>query len=216
MENTNATGSASELWDERYREKERIWSGHPNAMLVAEVTGLSPGRALELGAGEGADAIWLARGGWSVTAVDVSAVALSRAAEHARAAGVDDRIVWQRLDLASEFPAGTFDLVTAHYFHSHGELPREQILRSAAAAVEVGGILLVVGHAGPPSWVSEHEHGHDDLPTPTEVYAALELRDGEFEIVTSKDIQVPMKGPDGSEQFRNDNVLTIRRVLARG
>lgn len=70
------------FWNARYSEKERIWSGRPNPQLVAEAAGLAPGTALDVGCGEGADALWLAARGWQVTGVDISTVALARAAEH--------------------------------------------------------------------------------------------------------------------------------------
>nr|WP_238354948.1 class I SAM-dependent methyltransferase [Kribbella sandramycini] len=110
--------TAEEHWDGRYAESTRIWSGKPNAALVAELAGLAPGRALDLGSGEGGDAIWLAQQGWQVTAVDVSPIALGRAAEHAREAGIADRIDWQHHELGKTFPAGTFDLVSAQFLHS--------------------------------------------------------------------------------------------------
>lgn len=143
--------SAEEYWDERYGGTERIWSGRPNVALVREVTGLAPGTALDLGCGEGGDAIWLAGQGWQVVGTDVSRRALERAAGHAEQAGVADRVEWRRHDLAVDFPAGRFDLVSAHFLHSPVEMPREAILRSAAAAVAPGGVLLVVGHAGWPA-----------------------------------------------------------------
>lgn len=68
------------FWDERYRSAHSLWSGNPNRHLVAEAADLTPGAALDAGAGEGADAIWLAGRGWQVTAVDISGVALGRAA----------------------------------------------------------------------------------------------------------------------------------------
>lgn len=123
-----------EFWDARYAESDRIWSGRPNAALVREASDLAPGRALDLGCGEGADALWLAERGWEVTAVDISRVALDRAAGHAAATTVADRITWQHCDLGTAFPAGTFDLVTAQFLHSHSDMPREDILRKAHAA----------------------------------------------------------------------------------
>jgi len=209
------TGSDEELWDARYRESDQIWSGNPNTILVREVVGLEPGRALDLGCGEGADAVWLARRGWRVTAVDISGVALRRAARHAAQAGVAERIDWQRHDLAASFPGGLFELVSAQFLHSHGNLPREKILRSAAAAVAPGGVLLVVGHAGLPPW--EHDHPHDlHLPTPEEVLEALELDEGQWEVLLSQEHERSQAGPDGRPIVRTDNAVKVRRVSHPG
>src|ERR1700712_6029321 len=75
-------------WDKRYADRVQLWSGQPNGALVAEVAGLTPGRVLDVGCGEGADAVWLAQGGWDVTGLEVSGLALERGAGHARDAGV--------------------------------------------------------------------------------------------------------------------------------
>ncbi|MDT7576084.1 MAG: hypothetical protein QOH17_2417, partial [Pseudonocardiales bacterium] len=88
---TTVNGDAD--WDERYASLDQVWSGRPNGALVAEVAQLRPGRVLDVGCGEGADAVWLAQQGWDVTALDVSQVALERAALHARQAGVTVRWV---------------------------------------------------------------------------------------------------------------------------
>ena len=72
------------FWNDRYASAPAIWSGKPNAQLVAEASGLAPSTALDVGCGEGADAVWLAERGWHVTALDISQVALDEAAEHAR------------------------------------------------------------------------------------------------------------------------------------
>ncbi|GAA3740514.1 SAM-dependent methyltransferase [Spinactinospora alkalitolerans] len=209
---TDDTVSNEEFWDARYGESDRIWSGNPNTVLVREVTGMQPGSALDLGCGEGADAIWLARQGWRVTAVDVSGVALDRAARHAVAAQVADRIDWQRHDLGTSFPAGAFDLVSAHFLHSPGEtMPRERILRTAASAVAPGGVLLIAGHAGFPSW--EHDH-HPDVhfPTPEEVLESLELPDGQWEVQLCEEHQRVQTRPDGQPGTRTDNTLRVRRL----
>lgn len=209
---SDAPTSDEEFWDTRYRQSDQIWSGNPNAVLVREVTGLEPGSALDLGCGEGADAIWLARRGWRVTAVDISQVALDRAARYAAEADVAGRIDWQRHDLGVSFPAGTFDLVSAHFLHSHGDMPRERILRTAASAVVPGGVLLVVGHAGHPSW--EHDpHSGVRLPTPEEVLEALELPDGQWEVLLSEEHQRSQTGPDGRPATRTDNTLKVRRLV---
>ena len=85
-------------WDARYSGDEKIWSGNPNAQLVAEVTALTAGTALDVGCGEGGDVIWLARQGWRVTGADFSANGLARAARHAEQAGVADRTDWWQVD----------------------------------------------------------------------------------------------------------------------
>jgi methylase of polypeptide subunit release factors len=87
---------AERFWEDRYRRRERVWSGRTNAVLVDVAGSLQPGTALDLGCGEGGDAIWLAQQGWRVRAVDVSATALDRAAAEAATAGVVDRIDFHR------------------------------------------------------------------------------------------------------------------------
>ena len=94
-----------EFWDDRYRERSRIWSGNPNRQLVAIAGDLPPGRALDVGCGEGADAVWLASRGWTVLGVDVSEVALERAREHS--AGLEP-------DVAARVGIGGSFLVVAH------------------------------------------------------------------------------------------------------
>ena len=136
------------FWDERYRSHQAVWSGDPNPQLVAETAELTPGAALDAGAGEGADAIWLASQGWHVTAVDWSGVALDRAAAQAAKRGRDvaGRITWLQEDLTCWDPgAAGYTLVTAQYLH----LPpaqREAVLARLAGAVGPGGTLLIVGH----------------------------------------------------------------------
>ncbi|MFJ8975160.1 SAM-dependent methyltransferase [Streptomyces sp. NPDC102282] len=207
---TDSTRTDAEMWDDRYRESDRIWSGNPNAALVREVDGLKLGRALDLGCGEGADAVWLARQGWTVTATDISRVALDRAAGHAADAGLADRIDWQWHDLGASFPEGEFDLVSAQFLHSMGDLPREEILRRAASAVAPGGVLLIVGHAGFPSW--EHDHPDIELPTTDEVLASLELPEGEWEVLLSAEHERVQNDPDGNPTTRTDNALKVRRT----
>ena len=137
------TSDAAE-WDAMYAERGSIWSGEPNAQLIAETTELTPGTALDVGCGEGADAVWLARKGWAVTAVDLSAVALERARSHAHSAGVE--ISFERADLVAAPPRpSAYDLVSAQFFHLP-EPPRSQAYRGLGAAVAPGGHLLVVGH----------------------------------------------------------------------
>ena len=134
-------------WEERYAGEEKIWSGNPNAQLVAEVAGLSPGTALDVGCGEGGDVIWLARQGWQVTGADFSANGLARAARHAAEAGVADRTDWWQVDARTFSADGrSYDLVTTHFLHvPDGGMV--DVTGRLAGAVSPGGHLLIVGHA---------------------------------------------------------------------
>jgi SAM-dependent methyltransferase len=132
-------------WDARYSERDGArWSGRPNGRLVAEVAGLRRGRALDVGCGEGADAIWLARGGWTVTAIDISDVALRRARAAADLAGAAvEWICGDALQIA--FPAGSFALLSMQY----PALPKaagEVAVRALLDTVRPGGLLLAVYH----------------------------------------------------------------------
>ncbi|XVQ15552.1 class I SAM-dependent methyltransferase [Spirillospora sp. CA-255316] len=209
-EGSPAQQTAEQFWEEFYGKSDRIWSGRPNPLLVREVSDLPPGTALDLGCGEGADAIWLAGRGWRVTAVDISAVALERAAGHAAEAGVAGAIDWQRRDLAGSFPPGAFDLVCAHFLHSPVELPQERIMRSAAAAVAPGGVLLVVGHAGFPA--PERHRDHEvRFPTLTEMIDSFDLEEGRWEVEVSESVTSEWSRPGGEHGTRTDNVVRIRR-----
>lgn len=135
----------STFWDERYAESDRIWSGNPNRRLVEHVAGMTPGTALDVGCGEGADVVWLARHGWRATGVDVSQVALDRGALHAEQNGVAQHCAWQQVDLLAGDPLPTADLVSVHFMH----LPDPQFATAyaaVAAAVNPGGTLLVAAH----------------------------------------------------------------------
>nr|MDT0659025.1 bifunctional NAD(P)/FAD-dependent oxidoreductase/class I SAM-dependent methyltransferase [Micromonospora sp. DSM 115978] len=202
-----------DFWDERYASAHRIWSGNPNPHLVATATDLTPGSALDVGCGEGADAIWLAGNGWRVTGVDVSAVALERAARHAAETGADlaDRITWQPADVLTWEPAAErYDLVSAQFVH----LPRpglDALHRRLAAAVRPGGTLLVVGHH--PSDL-ETSLGRPNLPelmfTAERVAAGLDP--DQWEIVVADAPQRQTRDPEGRTITIRDAVLrAVRR-----
>lgn len=202
--------SALEAWWETfYTENAGRWSGRPNTSLVAEAGGLPPGRALDLGCGQGGDAIWLAQQGWTVTGADVSATALAAAARAAEAAGVAGAITWERHDVAASLPEGPFDLVTTSYLHSPVEIPRGPILRAAAARVAPGGTLLVIGHA--PS----DEHRHADLPTLEEVRVELDGATADWEVVTSELRAFDHAFHGETPKRRVDAVLRLRRPSQR-
>jgi len=159
-------------WDARYASAEQVWSGLPNTALVAETAGLAPGRALDVGCGEGADTVWLAGHGWDVTALDVSQVALDRATRHARDAKVEVRLM--RSDLVgAPIQPGTFDLVSAMY-PALRRTPTNEAERVLIAAVAPGGVLLVVHHADVDTEQAK-AHGFDpaDYVSPADVAALL-------------------------------------------
>jgi SAM-dependent methyltransferase len=150
-------------WDEVYRregDEVAIWSGEPNGSLVAEVADLPPGTALDVGCGEGGDAIWLARRGWRVTAIDPSGVALARAEAAARAADV--AMTWIQAGLLElAVPRGGYDLVSAQYPVLR-HTPDDAAMVALLGAVAPGGTLLLVHHE---LTADDHDHapaGHDD------------------------------------------------------
>ncbi|MGQ0844585.1 MAG: FAD-dependent oxidoreductase [Sporichthyaceae bacterium] len=144
-------GDGAADWDARYAQTERRWTGRPNASLVAEVSDLTPGSALDVGCGEGADAVWLAERGWKVTGIDISTVALDRARAVAEAAGVS--VDLQQCDLTVNQAPGTYDLVSFHYSALRRDAA-ENAVAAMLAAVAPGGRLLVVGHC------TEGHHDH--------------------------------------------------------
>jgi 2-polyprenyl-3-methyl-5-hydroxy-6-metoxy-1,4-benzoquinol methylase len=202
------TEYTQEFWDDRYGSADRIWSGRPNTQLVAHVADLPPGEALDVGSGEGADAIWLASKGWRVTAVDVSAVALERAARAAASVGepVASRITWQQRDMLSWDPGHAgFDLVSAQFMH----LPRpaqDEMHGRLAAAVRPGGTLLIVGHL--------HDELHAHIAPrfrPAEEIAA-KLDPASWEVIVAVAVARSGTGPDGEAVELSDSVLrAVRR-----
>ena len=194
-----------EAWDERYSGPGLVWGAGPNRFVTEEVTALPAGRAIDLGTGEGRNAIWLAERGWQVTAVDFSAVGLARAARLAaeRAVSVD----WVQADLQDYQPAAdSFDLVLVAYIH----LPAAslaRIFRAAAAAVAAGGTLLVIGHDR-----DNITRGHggpqdpDRLYTPAAVTAEL---DG-LTIRRAEKVMRPVTTPEG-ERTAIDTLVRAER-----
>ncbi len=199
------TGHDHASWEERYGASAALWTGRVNPTLVAEAGGLAPGRALDVGCGEGADVLWLAGRGWQVTGLDWSQVALDRAAEHAAAAGLADRVQWVRADVdAHSPPPGAYDLVAAHFLHPRAA-DRAPLLARLAAAVAPGGTLLWVGHP----WDEERAAlwGADRFATAGQV--AAELDTAGWDVVVADHRPRP-HGGDG-HSHTGDEVLRARR-----
>lgn len=136
-------------WNERYSGSDLVWPTSPNRWVVAQLEGHIPGDALDLGCGEGRNAMWLAEQGWAVTAVDFAENALAKARQEAAAvlAPADaERISWVQGDvLTYEMPTSAYDLVLSTYVHLPDYEGRE-MLRNCVRALRPGGTLLVVGH----------------------------------------------------------------------
>lgn len=205
-------------WNERYGNSGRIWSGNPNPQLVSEAAALnagspqSPGKALDVGCGEGADSVWLATQGWQVTGVDISSVALQRAAAHAAGMDLPGSLTWEHHDLLSWTPpAASFDLVSAQFMH----LPRpdrEKLFAALADAVAPGGTLIIVGHA--PSDIAAGAHkalDGDMFFTAGELANSLDPVHWDVVVADSRPRSAP--GHDGETITVHDEVL---RAVRRG
>ena len=197
-------------WDARYAESERVWSGNPNPHLVEHVADLLPGDALDVGCGEGADAVWLATKGWRVTALDVSQVALERTAGHARDAGVGDRVTPLHLDLIGGEPVpGEYALVSSQFMHPPPELV-DELFGRLGAVVRQGGALLVVGHHPQDLATGVREpHGPDLLFTPERVVAALDPDEWEIRVADAPTREWARE--DGVVTVTDSVVLAVRR-----
>jgi SAM-dependent methyltransferase len=199
------------FWDERYRQHGSVWSRNPNPSLMAEAASLRPGSALDVGSGEGADSIWLARQGWRVTAVDISSVALARAAERAAEdATVAGRIVWVHHDLtAMPPPDGTFDLVSAQFMH----LPlahRTELYHRLAASVAPGGTFLIVGHHPDDLATGIRRPSQPGLLfTPEEIAAELDPEEWQIDVCEARRRSV--RDADGNSVTVTDSVLRAHR-----
>ncbi|MBC3763654.1 class I SAM-dependent methyltransferase [Quadrisphaera sp. RL12-1S] len=204
-------------WEELYSGDGTRWSGNANARLVEavaalEARGVTAGRALDLGCGEGGDVIWLAERGWAVTGVDVAHAAVAKARGLAAARGVD--VVLERHDLTRTFPEGEFELVNAQFLQAPVGWPRAEVLRRAAAAVAPGGHLLVVDHAEPPPW-SQLDREAVGWPTPQQVLADLALDAGGghgWEVVRAEVAGRPAAGPGDQHGHLEDSVVLVHRL----
>lgn len=194
-------------WDELYRNhNHQRSSGEPNEVVLAEIAGETPGRALDVGCGVGNDAIWLASQGWQVTAVDISQAALDRAAIAADDANVT--VTWACADISTTPPAaGEYDLVSVQYPALRRD-PHNVVIRSLLDAVSRGGTILVVGH-GPESHEYARTQGFDptDYIEPADVAAHLD--DNWIIEIHETRPRITPSGP--GSPFSHDTVLRARR-----
>jgi SAM-dependent methyltransferase len=203
---------SAEFWDERYRSSPTLWSGHVNAVVMTETESLSPGTALDVGCGEGGDALWLAERGWRVEGVDVSQVALDRAARRSAesAPEIEGRLTWTKRDLMTwRPPKAAYDLVTVSFMHLPGG-DRTAVYAAMADAVAEGGTFLVGAHSPLDIGVVPRPHDPDLYFTGEQLASGLDP--GRWEIVTCETRPRPGKHPDGHDVTLHDTVLRARRV----
>jgi SAM-dependent methyltransferase len=200
------------FWDERYGSSDALWSGHVNAVVRDEAAGLPPGRALDVGCGEGGDGLWLAGQGWQVLGVDVSQVALGRAAARARETGFDARTRWEHRDLLVWTPpARAYDLVSVAFVHlATGD--RRQVYERLASAVAPGGTFLVAAHHPSDLGVVPRPPHPELFFTAEELAGDLRSGPGSWEVVTAEARPRPGHHPDGHPVTLHDTVLRARRL----
>lgn len=207
MSNTETSES---FWERRYAGMTKPSSGRASAVLMRFATRRSAGRALDLGCARGDDAIWLARQGWTVVGVDISESALRAARASADAAGLGDRIRFERLDLEASFPDGSYDLVSAMFLQSPIEFGRTRALRRAAASVASGGLLLIATHGSRSPWSSAPPDAA--FLTAREELAALGLAPDDWREVFVGEIEREGNGPDGQLATVIDAVVALERL----
>jgi SAM-dependent methyltransferase len=187
-------------WDERYAATGLVWSATPNRTVAEQVEGLPPGTALDLAAGEGRNALWLAEHGWTVTAVDFSVVALDKARVAAERRGLDVTAVLA--DVTTYDPGRTFDLVLLAYLQLPWDALRT-VLDTAARAVAPGGTFLLVAHDL--ANLTDGVGGPQDpavLQTPDQVAAALPC----LRIDRAERVRRPVE-IDGQTRFAVDTLV---------
>jgi SAM-dependent methyltransferase len=186
-----------EDWNRRYAAKEFIWTVNANRFLVAEAANLLPGRALDLAAGEGRNAVWLAERGWAVRAIDFSDVAIEKGKRLAAARQVAAKVDFQIVDLRGYEPeVHHFDLVALMYL----QIPRaerEPIFIQAARAVAPGGTFLLVAHDS-----ANLLHGYGGPQQPDVLYTAEQVVNalgGELEIEKAAPVKRLVETDDGTK-----------------
>ncbi|PVG81682.1 class I SAM-dependent methyltransferase [Nocardioides gansuensis] len=202
----------SKAWDERYAATELVWSAGPNQFVAAECADLEPGIAVDLAAGEGRNAIWLAQQGWNVTAVDYSQVGLDKGARLAAEIGVRPGTVhWVCAD-ATTWIGAHLDLAVIAYLQlSRAE--RAAAHRNAFNALKPGGTFLLVAHDS--TNLAEGTGGPQDpavLMTAEDVLADLDAAGGAYDVVKAGRVARTVQAGD---DHRGDQALTAWDCLVR-
>jgi SAM-dependent methyltransferase len=190
-----------DYWESHWQpDGEQVKDGRiaPNPYLEIELAGLTPGTALDAGCGEGAEATWLATRGWHVTAADISAEALRRAA--AQTGAVAERVEWVEADLSAWQPSAQFDLVTT--FYAHPAMPQLSFYRRISDWVAPGGTLLIVGH------LDGHGHNPPAEASVTAANVSAVLDPVRWHVVTAEE-------RDRTLNDRSGRPVSLRDVVVR-
>ena len=187
-------------WDDRYAASQH-WSDEPNALAAALLADLPAGRAIDVAAGEGRMALWLASLDWKVTALDFSAVGLQRGRQRAQERGLE--VEWQVADATEvELPEAAYDLVLVLYLHLFRQVMPDVLIR-CARAVAPGGLLFVLGHDR-----DNLERGVGGPPDPDVLYDVELLRSAAAELDVQRAEQVERQV---GERTAVDTLLVARR-----
>lgn len=197
-------------WDARYADTELVWSAEPNRFVARECADLAPGVALDLAAGEGRNAIWLAQRGWDVTAVDFSQVALDKGA---RLAG-EVPVRWVCADATTWHADRPYDLVVLAYLQLAAG-PRGAACRAGFDALASGGTFLLVAHDS--TNLTDGTGGPQD---PTVLYTAedvvADLGDRDFDVRIAERVERPVAAVDsGSHRHAGEPEAVALDCLVR-
>lgn len=204
----------AKTWDERYEAEHLVWGSDPNRWVVQELGSLMPSTALDLGAGEGRDAIWLASEGWDVTALDFSRVAIDRARALAQHAAQEEQrelnITWLCEDVTTaELPRSAFDVVLVSYLHLP-DYERTPTMRAAARALAPGGTLLVVGH----DWTNLTQ-GHGGPQDSSVLYTATDVEEDLQDYISSGSLVIERSGRVAREIETDSGTVVAWDLLVR-
>jgi ubiquinone/menaquinone biosynthesis C-methylase UbiE len=200
----------AKFWDDRYSAMTHPWDGDPNVRLSNEAAKLAPGTALDVGCGEGSDAIWLAERGWHVTATDISQAALDRGRDAETTKALARPIEWLQADVLTWVPpAASYDLVSVHFIHFSGA-DRERVYAGFARAVKPRGTLMVVAHHPSDLQLDIGRWPNPEYYFTAEEIAAL-LEQGQWEILVCAALPRSVDS-HGKSYTVHDTVLVARRL----
>ncbi len=198
---------AVERWDERYAGREYLWDVTPNRFVERHLAELPPGHAIDLAAGEGRNAVWLASRGWRVTAVDFSRVGLEKAQRLADDHGVAERVEIVNADVLSYAPPAPVDLVVIAYLQI-AAAQRQLVLEHASDWLRPGGTLFVIAHDR-----SNVEHGYGGPSDPDHCYDVAGTRAAlhGLDITTAEVVERDVETDDGLRTALDTLVIAKRR-----